>query len=71
MDLRMPIMDGITATKICKEKEHLKHLPIIIVTAELGDEVREAAINAHASYFLNKPAKSHEIHDVLKRFLNL
>lgn len=57
--------------RICKEKEHLKNIPIIVITAELGDDVREAATNAHASYFLSKPAKAHELNEVLKRFLDI
>ena len=67
MDLRMPIMDGITATRICKEKhEHLKEIPFIIVTAELGEEVRQAAQAASATAFINKPAKIDQILKLLK-----
>ena len=33
MDIRMPIMDGLDASKIIKEEEDLKHIPIIALTA--------------------------------------
>ena len=37
--------------------QHLKSVPFIIVTAELGEEVRIAAMQANASRFISKPAK--------------
>lgn len=67
----MPIMDGISATKICKQKRHLANIPIIIVTAEVGDDIRVAATDAGAAYFINKPARMNEINDVLCRALSL
>ncbi len=70
MDLRMPIMDGLTATRICKQRHHLAQVPIIIVTAELGEEIRAAAMSAQASHFIGKPAKIAELTETLQRFIN-
>ena len=58
---RMPIMDGITATKACREKYHLKFLPIIIVTAEFGDNIRNQALQAGANHVISKPAAASDI----------
>lgn len=41
--------------------QHLKSVPFIIVTAELGEEVRIAAMQANASRFISKPAKEADI----------
>eukprot|EP01035_Chromulina_nebulosa_P028220 gene28220-37225_t len=69
MDLRMPIMDGITATRVCKGYKHLANVPIIIVTAEFGEEIKEAAMNAHATSFINKPANMQELRQLLFKLL--
>lgn len=69
MDLRMPIMDGITATKICKSQPHLVNVPIVIVTAEMGEDIREAAMSAKASHFISKPAKVNELLEVMQALI--
>lgn len=61
MDLRMPMMDGITATRECRLQKHLESLPIIILTAEVGDDIRAVAKTAGSSYFMCKPAKEQEL----------
>jgi len=49
--------------------KHCADIPFIILTAEYGEEVRAAASEAHASCFLNKPAKSSELKETLSRLL--
>ncbi len=59
MDIQMPIMDGIVATKKIREIENTigTHTPIIAVTANalLGD--REACIQAGMDDYISKPFK--------------
>jgi len=62
-------MDGITATRLCKAKPHLSELPIIIVTAELGEEVRREAMEAKATHFISKPARVEELLELLTTFV--
>ena len=57
----MPIMDGITSTQKCREKYHLKRLPIVIVTAELGEEIQNQARNAGANVVISKPDSASDI----------
>ncbi len=53
MDVRMPVMDGLTATRRIRamEREDAKRIPIIAMTANVFDEdvqqSREAGMNAH------------------------
>jgi CheY-like chemotaxis protein len=61
MDLRMPVMDGIEATKYCRDVLKLKDLPIIAVTAEVGGDIKEAAMKAGANDFFTKPVRSQEL----------
>ncbi|HEX8801718.1 MAG TPA: response regulator, partial [Terriglobales bacterium] len=53
MDLQMPEMDGITATKLLRNDNRLKNLPIIAMTAHaLVEEVKrciDAGMNDHVS----------------------
>jgi CheY-like chemotaxis protein len=66
MDLRMPVMDGLEATRYCREVLKLCDLPIIAITAEIGSAIREEAIKSGASHFLSKPAKAQEIISLLR-----
>ena len=40
MDLTLPLMDGFTATKLIRQNEQLKNVPIIAVTAHQEDDFR-------------------------------
>ncbi len=70
MDVQMPIMDGIEATKEIREsdREYLKSVPIIALTAnafvEDVDKCLKAGMNAH----LSKPFKITDITEVVNSF---
>ena len=68
MDLRMPVMDGLTAIRKCRTELRLTKLPIIALTAEVGASIKEEAIKAGASWFLTKPAKVLELICVMRVF---
>ncbi len=53
MDIKMPIMDGLTATRAIKNKN--PELPVIIQTAYAMDNEREAAIEAGGDAYISKP----------------
>lgn len=52
MDVSMPVMDGITATR--KLKEEFPHLPIMILTGYGDPRVQEEAARAGADSFMDK-----------------
>ena len=56
MDIKMPIMDGLEATK--KIKETHPSLPIIALTANAFDSDRQMAFDAGCDEFLSKPISS-------------
>ena len=61
MDLFMPPVDGIEATRHIKRFDNLRDIPIIIITA-IGDlEVLEAAFEAGAMDYITKPLNSTEL----------
>ena len=56
MDIKMPVMDGLEATKAIKES--LPDLPIIALTANAFDSDRQLAMEAGCNDFLSKPVSS-------------
>ena len=56
MDLKMPEMDGLQATRIIKEK--YPDMPIIALTANAFSSDREQAFEAGCDDFLSKPVNS-------------
>jgi len=55
MDIQMPVMDGLTATREIRKIPELVHLPVIALTAGVLADEREAAENAGMNGFLAKP----------------
>jgi signal transduction histidine kinase/CheY-like chemotaxis protein len=67
MDVRMPKMDGIEATKLIRELSYSK--PIIAVTANAFEEDKQACLDAGMSDFLSKPLELDKLKDVMLRIL--
>ena len=55
MDVQMPVMDGLTATRLIREHTELQALPVIALTAGVMAEERERAEAAGVTGFLAKP----------------
>jgi CheY-like chemotaxis protein len=66
MDIQMPEMDGIKATKIIRER--WAHGPkIIVITSCFSDTYRKLCFDAGADEFLGKPVKIEDLTDAIKR----
>ena len=57
MDIQMPVMDGLTATKLIRENPKHTHLPIIAMTAHARKEDREKSLEAGMNLHMAKPVK--------------
>jgi len=70
MDLDMPEMDGLTATRkirmIEKEKGITKGIKIIAVTAKVIQGDREKCLKAGMDSYISKPFKSKDLHNMLE-----
>ncbi len=53
-DVDMPRLDGIELTALIKKDDHLKSLPVMIVSYKDRDEDRMRGLNAGADYYLTK-----------------
>lgn len=71
MDVQMPEMDGITATKAIREKEQGtdSHVPIIAMTASNLAQEREGCFAAGMDHCIYKPIQSKQLLSAIERFL--
>ena len=67
MDIKMPVMDGLEATKAIKEK--FPDLPIVALTANAFDSDRQLALEAGCNDFLSKPVSSDLCLQTIKKFV--
>jgi signal transduction histidine kinase/ActR/RegA family two-component response regulator len=70
MDVQMPEMDGISATREIRSMELNQdlHIPIVALTAGAMDNEREECLKAGMDAFLTKPIDQKRLAEVLDRF---
>ena len=68
MDVQMPVMDGLTATREIRRNPDLRTLPVIALTAGVLPEERQAALNAGMNGFLAKPLNLQHMRGMLAQF---
>ena len=71
MDIQMPIMDGLTATKLIRQEERLKHIPIIAMTAHALKGDKEKSLAAGMNDHLTKPILLEKLIEVINQWLQL
>ncbi|MEM8899892.1 MAG: response regulator, partial [Bacteroidota bacterium] len=68
MDVQMPIMDGLTATRFIRKSKASDSLPIIAMTANALPEDREACLDAGMNDYLAKPIKPKFLQDMINKW---
>ena len=68
MDLQMPVMDGMTATRKIREWETSGHTPVIALTANAMTGDRELCEAAGMDGYLTKPIEVERLRDILTKF---
>gem|GEM_PF-4198708 len=71
MDVQMPVMDGLTATRKIRDELGLRKLPIIALTAHALPGDRELCLSAGMSAYITKPIEREELYKVLARWTHL
>jgi CheY-like chemotaxis protein len=68
MDLKMPVMDGIEASR--KIKEMRKNLPIIAHSAYALNDEKQEALTAGCIDYLPKPAKPNQLLEMISKYIS-
>lgn len=71
MDMRMPEMDGLEATRIIRDmdREDAKEIPIIALTANAFDEDVQRSMQAGLNAHLSKPVEPATLFDTLEKLI--
>ena len=72
MDVRMPVMDGLMATKQIRamEREDAKTIPIIAMTANVFDEDVERSMQAGMNVHLSKPIEPERLYETMTKLIH-
>lgn len=66
MDVQMPVMNGLKATKLIRAMDNIPRQPkIIALTADITTSNKEKCMKAGADYFLGKPVRKPELKKAL------
>jgi two-component system, sensor histidine kinase and response regulator len=71
MDLKMPDLDGLEATRRLRAEGRTAHIPIIAVTASAFGDTRRAAQNAGCTDYLPKPVRAEVLYALLQDRLHV
>jgi CheY-like chemotaxis protein len=68
MDVQMPVMDGLRATALIREREQTtcKHVPVLAMTAHAMEGDRQRCLQAGMDGYLSKPIRIQELVDLLE-----
>jgi len=69
MDVQMPEMDGLEATRQIRKLEYCSELPIIALTAGVSNEERKLCYQSGMNDFLSKPIEHDELKYMMYKYL--
>ncbi len=69
MDVHMPEMDGLAATREIRQQPREKHLPILALTANVGGDQVQKCLDAGMDGHLPKPIQVGDLAQTLKKWL--
>ncbi len=71
MDVKMPDLDGFSATRQLAADETVKNIPVIAVTASAFGDTRKAARDAGCVEYLPKPVRAEALFAALQKHLGV
>ena len=67
MDIKMPVLDGLAATRVIRAES--KEVPIIALTAFAFDDDRVKALEAGCNDYLTKPLSANLLKETIAKYL--
>ena len=69
MDIQMPVMDGLTATRMIRADSRFRNLPILAMTAHAMSSDRERSLSAGMNDHLTKPISPNHLMEALLQWM--
>lgn len=70
MDLSLPLIDGLGATRKIREVPSLAHVPIVAVSAHDTADFHNDALEAGCDAYITKPIDFAQLEDLVERLVN-
>ncbi len=70
MDLSLPLLDGLTATRRIRSHPELEKIPIVAVSAHDTADFHAEALAAGCNEYVTKPIDFDELEELLKRLMS-
>lgn len=71
IDINMPLMDGLKLIKLMKGDSSKKDIPVVIISTEGGQDVKEKAMALGVNAYITKPIQAGNVFRTVKDILNL
>ncbi len=71
MDVQMPVLDGLEATRLIRSDPRWAHIPIIAMTAHAMNGDRERCLRAGMNDYLSKPVHATHLLQVVDKYLRM
>ena len=68
MDMQMPVMDGLAATRAIRAQPRFEHLPVVAMTANAMEEDRRRCLEAGMNDHVGKPIEPTELWAMLLKW---
>ena len=69
MDLSLPVIDGLAATRLIRKLPHCQRTPIIAVSAHDTSDFQSEALQAGCDSYITKPIDFNELEHMIMQFL--
>ena len=68
-DIEMPRMDGFELVREIRADEHLKDLPVVMITSRIADKHREHAASLGVDHYLGKPYSDEVLLSLVRQYV--
>lgn len=69
MDIRMPVLDGVEATRLIRQNPATANIPVIVLSAFTDQKTRAACEQVGVNGFVTKPVSMHKLTRLIEQVL--